>query len=35
MKNQKLQDFTIKVATGESSLEECREWFKENIQPLV
>jgi death on curing protein len=28
-------DFTMKIASGESDLEECREWFKENIQPLV
>lgn len=30
-----IQDFTIKVASGESSLEECREWFKMHIQPLI
>lgn len=28
-------DFTVKVASGKSNLEECRAWFKENIQPLV
>jgi death on curing protein len=28
-------DFTMKIASGESDLEECRAWFKENIQPLV
>jgi death on curing protein len=27
-------DFTIKVASGESNLEECREWFKTHIEPL-
>ena len=27
-------DFTIKVASGESDLEECRDWFKTNSQPL-
>jgi death on curing protein len=30
-----IYDFTIKVASGESDLEECREWFKTNSQPLV
>lgn len=27
-------DFTIKVASGESDLEECRDWFKMNSQTL-
>ena len=26
-----LLDFVIKVASGESTLDECRTWFKENI----
>jgi death on curing protein len=26
-----LTDFIIKVASGQSNLEECRDWFKENI----
>jgi death on curing protein len=26
-----LTDFIIKIASGNSSLEECREWFKNNI----
>ena len=26
-----LTDFIIKIASGESSLEECRAWFKENV----
>jgi death on curing protein len=34
MENQKLLDFTIKVASGKSDLEECRDWFKMNSQPL-
>jgi len=29
-----LYDFIIKVASGNSSLEECREWFKNNIVSL-
>jgi death on curing protein len=29
--NDKLYDFIIKVASGLSSLEECREWFTENV----
>ncbi|MFN3848284.1 MAG: type II toxin-antitoxin system death-on-curing family toxin [Spirosomataceae bacterium] len=28
--NQTLTNFIIKVASGESSLEECREWFSQN-----
>jgi death on curing protein len=35
LEKQELHDFTIKVASGESDLEECREWFKTNSQPLV
>jgi death on curing protein len=35
LEKQELHDFTVKVASGKSSLEECREWFKEHIQPLV
>jgi len=30
----KLYDFIIKVASGESNLEECREWFAENSVEL-
>ena len=26
--------FVLKVASGESSLDECREWFKDNIVPI-
>ncbi len=26
--------FVLKVASGESTLDECREWFKENITPI-
>ena len=29
-----LYDFVMKVASGESTLDECREWFKENITPF-
>ncbi len=29
-----LLDFVIKVASGQSSLEECQDWFKDNITPL-
>jgi death on curing protein len=29
-----LQDFIIKIASGESSLEECRTWFADNAVPL-
>lgn len=29
-----LTDFIIKVASGNSSLEECKEWFKTNITSL-
>lgn len=29
-----LQDFIIKIASGESSLEECRTWFADNSVPL-
>jgi len=29
-----LYHFTIKVASGELTLEECQAWFKENIEPL-
>jgi death on curing protein len=35
MENHILEDFTVKIASGKSDLEECRAWFKENIQPLV
>ena len=31
MLNSKLFDFIIKIASGQSSLEECREWFAENV----
>ncbi len=33
--NPKLTDFIIKVASGQSSLEECRDFFKENIVSTV
>jgi death-on-curing protein len=26
-----IEDFIIKVASGQSSLEECRDWFRDNI----
>jgi death on curing protein len=29
-----LLNFVIKVASGESTLDECRAWFKENITPI-
>ncbi len=29
-----LYNFTIEVASGELSLEECQAWFKENIEPI-
>ncbi len=29
-----LYNFVIKVASGESTLDECREWFKQNITPI-
>ena len=29
-----LTDFIIKIASGESNLEECREWFAENSVEL-
>jgi death on curing protein len=35
MENQKLLDFIIKVASGESNLEECRDWFRIHIEPLT
>lgn len=31
MPNSKLYDFIIKIASGQSSLEECRTWFSENV----
>jgi death on curing protein len=34
VENKKLYDFTIKVASGESSLEECQAWFKMNIESV-
>ncbi len=30
----KLYDFIIKIASGESTLEECRTWFAVNSEPL-
>lgn len=30
-----LHDFVIKVASGESTLDECRSWFKENIAVMI
>ncbi len=30
-----LQDFIIKIASGESSLEECKTWFADNATPLI
>ena len=30
-----LQDFIIKIASGESSLEECRTWFADNAVLLI
>ena len=32
--NNVVLDFVIKVASGESNLDECREWFKNNIVPI-
>lgn len=32
--NKSLFDFIIKIASGESTLEECRAWFKENTVKL-
>jgi death on curing protein len=32
--NSALYDFIIKVASGQSSLEECQAWFADNIVPL-
>jgi death on curing protein len=29
-----LYDFTIKIASGKSNLEECQEWFKTHTEPL-
>lgn len=29
-----LYNFVMKVASGESNLDECREWFKQNITPI-
>jgi death on curing protein len=29
-----LQDFIIKIASGESNLEECRTWYADNAVPL-
>lgn len=31
LNNPILTDFIIKIASGQSSLEECREWFKNNV----
>lgn len=33
-RNEILYNFTIEVASGELSLEECQAWFKENIEPI-
>lgn len=30
-----LHDFVIKVASGESTLNECRTWFKDNIIEII
>ncbi|MCB9294915.1 MAG: type II toxin-antitoxin system death-on-curing family toxin [Lewinellaceae bacterium] len=30
--NEILYDFTIEIASGKLTLEECRNWFKENIK---
>jgi len=32
--NEILHDFTIEVASGKVTLEECQAWFKENIQQI-
>ncbi|MCU0471159.1 MAG: type II toxin-antitoxin system death-on-curing family toxin [Arcicella sp.] len=32
--NPMLTDFIIKIASGQSSLEECRLWFSENMIPI-
>ncbi len=32
--NSILLTFVLKVALGESTLDECREWFKNNIAPI-
>ena len=33
--DEKLTNFIISIASGQVSLEECKNWFKENIVPLV
>lgn len=33
-RNEILHNFTIEVASGKLSLEECQAWFKENIEPI-
>lgn len=33
LKNEDIFDFTMKVAAGESSLEECQDWFARHIVP--
>jgi death on curing protein len=35
MPNSKLYDFIIKIASGQSSLEECRTWFAVNVTTLT
>ena len=35
LRKKEVENFIISVASGQVSLEECKNWFKENIVPLV
>ena len=35
LRKKDVENFIISVASGQVSLEECKNWFKENIVPLV
>ena len=35
LRKKDVENFIISVASGQISLEECKNWFKENIAPLV
>ena len=34
LKNSELFDFVTSVASGQVTLDECRAWFKDNIEPI-
>jgi death on curing protein len=33
-RHKEIEEFILKIASGNSSLEECKEWFEKNITPL-